>query len=338
MKLKFVDEYVVEDSLQFKNSFVGGLSGVDFDGENYYFVVDDSKDPRVFKVRINLKKDTINSVDFIDVIYLKDSSEFYKQNSLDLESILFDKENKQFNFVSEGSIYKGKNPSVFKTNLQGNFVMNYEIPEYFNANSTSKPKHNATFESSSKSFDNKGFWVGMEGVLESDGEEATFTKTNSPIRITYFSTSTAKAEKQFAYQLDSIGNPPKGDVNLNGVTAILEYAKNQFFVVERAYQNNYGSYGNTIKIYKATLEKKTTNTLESSSLKNIKFILVKKELLLNFNDVRNQLTDGIVDNIEGITLGPKLSNGNQTLLLVSDDNFQMYGKQLNQLILLEIIE
>jgi hypothetical protein len=59
-------------------------------------------------------------------------------------------------------------------------------------------------------------------------------------------------------------------------------------------------------------------------------------LVFNFNDVKQQLTQGIIDNIEGITFGPKLPNGNQSLLLVSDNNFQAFGLQLNQFILMEI--
>ena len=55
-----------------------------------------------------------------------------------------------------------------------------------------------------------------------------------------------------------------------------------------------------------------------------------------FNPPPQEPEGEIVDNIEGITFGPKLPNGNQSLLLVTDDNFQIYGKQLNQFILLEI--
>ncbi len=66
------------------------------------------------------------------------------------------------------------------------------------------------------------------GVLQSDGEEPTFIKTNSPIRITYFENQTEKATKQFAYQLDKIDTPSKGKININGVTAILEYKKITF--------------------------------------------------------------------------------------------------------------
>ena len=135
------------------------------------------------------------------------------------------------------------------------------------ANSKAKPKHNGAFESSSKSFDNKGFWAAMEAPLEADGEEPTFHETKSPIRITYFDNVTQKATKQFAYQLEKIDKPAKGKINLNGATAILEYAENSFFIVERIYQSGYGSFGNTIRIFKATITKESTNTLSMSSLK-----------------------------------------------------------------------
>tara|TARA_B110000046_G_scaffold162006_1_gene176025 strand:- start:10510 stop:10746 length:237 start_codon:yes stop_codon:yes gene_type:complete len=72
------------------------------------------------------------------------------------------------------------------------------------------------------------------------------------------------------------------------------------------------------------------------ALKYVNFVPLKKRLILNFEDVKENLTEEVVDNIEGITFGPKLPNGNQSLVLVADDNFQIYGKQLNQFILLEI--
>ena len=68
------------------------------------------------------------------------------------------------------------------------------------------------------------------------------------------------------------------------------------------------------------------------------FIPLKKKLLIDFDSFKTNLTDKIIDNIEGITFGPKLANGNKSLILISDDNFQIYGKQLNQFILLEIKE
>ena len=338
LQLKFVDEFIVEDSLVFKNTLVGGISGIDFAENQYYMVIDDASNPRVLVGNIKIQEDKIKAVTFKKVICLKDSmSSFYKDNALDLESVFVD-DLERINLVSEGRIYKGKDPSIFTIGKKGAFVEQVEIPNYFKANSEAKPKHNAAFESSSKSIDNKGFWVAMEAPLEADGQEPTFHKTQSPIRITYFDNQTKKATRQFAYQLEKIDKPAKGKINLNGVTAILEYAKNKFFVVERIYQSGYGSLGNTVRVFKAEIDNKSTNTLDSQSLKKTGYTPLKKELLFDFESVKSQLTDEIIDNIEGITFGPKLSNGNKSLILVSDDNFQVYGKQLNQFILLEIIE
>lgn len=337
LQLHFLNEYIVKDSLLIDNTIIGGISGIDFSNNQYYMVVDDAKNPRILLGNIQIEKDSIKAINFKRVIEIDTTSKFYKDNALDLESIFITSDNK-INLVSEGAIHYGKNPTIFTVDSVGFFKEKINTPAYFNANSKAKPKHNAAFESSSKSIDKKGFWAAMEAPLKADGEEPTFHKTQSPIRITYFDNQTKKATKQFAYQLEKIDKPAKGKVNLNGVTAILEYQKNHFFIVERIYQSGYGTLGNTIRIFKATIKEESTNTLEVQSLKEEAYIPLKKELLFDFESIQEQLTDSIIDNIEGITFGPRLSNGNRSLILVSDDNFQVYGKQLNQFLLLEIEE
>ena len=336
LRLHFLDEFTVKDSLEFQNTIIGGISGIDFYNNQYYMVVDDARNPRILVADINLDKESIKYVNFKKVINIDTTSLFFKNNALDLEAVFIS--DNQITLASEGAIRKGKDPIIFIVDTLGNYQNIMEIPAYFKANSLAKPKHNATFESSSISYDNKGFWIGMEGVLAVDGEEPNFYKTQSPVRITYFDNQTKKATKQFAYQLEKIDKPAKGTINLNGVTAILEYKKNSFFVVERIYQSGYGAFGNTVRIFKASIDELSTNTLTIRSLKEEKFIPLKKELLIDFKTIKNKLKDKIIDNVEGITFGPKLSNGNRTLLLVSDDNFQIYGKQLNQFLLLEIDE
>lgn len=56
---------------------------------------------------------------------------------------------------------------------------------------------------------------------------------------------------------------------------------------------------------------------------------MQKTLLL---DLR-QLGIGL-DNLEGMTLGPRLADGSQSLLLISDDNFST--DQVNQLLLFRL--
>lgn len=333
--ISFKDEFIIADSLQFQNQTIGGLSGIDKVNNDYFFVIDDSSNPRVVIGKINIFEDSIQSVNFEKVIFLSDSkSLFFKENTLDLESIFVDKKTDEIHLVSEGNIRKNKLPTIFKISKNGSFLTNYQLPE--SLSNIANFKHNAAFESSAKSFDNKGFWVGIESPLLDDGIDPTTIKTNSPIRITYFDFKTKKPTKQFAYQLEKIPKPIKGTSNINGVTALMEIEKNRFLVVERAYQSNYGSYGNTIRIFEAFIDKNTTNILSINSLKNNNFTPLKKKLLFDFDTIKEFLTDGIIDNIEGITIGPKLKNGNQSLILIADDNFQSFGKQLNQLILLEL--
>lgn len=335
LSLTFVDEYIIPDSLQFQNQTIGGLSGIDFVNNEYYFVIDDAKNPRIVSAKIDIKNDRFQTVDFKKVIFLNDTLHpFFKENELDLESIFVDEKSNEIHLVSEGSVNKKKQPSIFKIDTNGNFLYQFQLPK--SLSKIENFKHNGVFESSCKSFDKQGFWVGVEAPLVVDGEEPNGSETSSPIRITYVDFQTKQATKQFAYQLERIPKPYKGNVNVTGVTALLEIEKNHFLIVERAYQNNYGSYGNTIRIFEAFVDKNTTDILNIESLKKTPFTPLKKRLLFDFDTVKESLTDGIIDNIEGITLGPKLKNGNQSLILVADDNFQLYGKQLNQFILLQI--
>lgn len=113
-ELIFLDEYVLADSIEFKNNIIGGLSGLDYVNNQYYFVVDDARKPRVLSANIVISEYEIQSIDFKNVIFLNNSAtKFYNQNVLDLESIFVDEKTNEINLVSEGSVKKGKLPSVF---------------------------------------------------------------------------------------------------------------------------------------------------------------------------------------------------------------------------------
>ena len=97
--------------------------------------------------------------------------------------------------------------------------------------------------------------------------------------------------------------------------------------MERSYST--GTQACTIKVFLCDL-KNATNVKNHPSLQNQKLELASKKLILNMDDL------GIfIDNIEGLTFGPKLSNGNQSLLFVSDNNFS--DKQKTQLLVFELV-
>lgn len=77
-------------------------------------------------------------------------------------------------------------------------------------------------------------------------------------------------------------------------------------------------------------------------LNGVSYKAMSKTLLFNFEDIRQQLskvTHGTpkVDNIEGISFGPKLSNGHLSLIVVADNNFSAFGEQLSQFIVFEVL-
>ncbi len=334
IKLNFLDDYVFPPKQMLKNTEIGGLSGIDNNNGTYYLICDDYKNPRFYKAKINIKNNKIENVKFEDVVVFNDVEYPFFRKFLDLESIIF--QDDKVVISSEGSIKRGKNPSVFQVDTNGKFITEFQLTEKFLANSKEKPRHNGVFEGLSKSFDNQGFWVANELPLEADGTEPKFPKTNSPVRFTYYDKRTKKPIKEFIYELSPLARKEKGSFNINGLTDILEYKKNHFLVIERTYQNGYKGNENLAKIYKATIEENTTNSLNINNLKENKYIPLKKELVFDFSTIKQNLKQQIIDNIEGISFGEKLPNGNQSLIIISDDNFQKFGKQINQFILFEI--
>src|SRR5699024_2072967 len=154
-----------------------------------------------------------------------------------------------------------------------------------------------------------------------------------------FNKKTKQPEKQFAYRLGRLRKLPLLPFGMNGVTAILNYQPDKFFVLERAFSAGHGSHGMRVRLYEVDASQ-ATNTLEVHGLKgkiDKEIIPAEKQLIFDSKHVRNKLTDRIVDNLEGIAFGPILPNGNQSLVLISDNNFSSWTRQLNQVILLELI-
>lgn len=337
--LHFLDDYTIPAQVFLDSTEIGGLSGIDFNGENYLLVSDQKKKYRFYKASIKIQENKIDTVVFNKVILLQTAdNSFFKNNYLDLEGIRFLPNKKSILISSEGSISSAKDPSLFSITESGTFLDAFPIKDYFKANSKAQPRNNGLFEGLSISADKKAFWVAAELPLTIDGPEPTLHKTISPARITRYDLETKKPTKQVTYLLDSITKTPKGSFYVNGISEILILAPEKLFVIERAYSSGLGTHGNSVRLYLADLSK-ATNTLNIESLKSNKTQIVpaEKRLLFDFSTVENKLKSGYIDNIEGITFGPILPNGHQSILLVSDNNFNSMGEQVNQVILMELI-
>ena len=334
IRISFLDEYIIDKELQFEGTQIGGLSGIDYKNGKYYLVCDQSSNPRIYKVNIDIRKNVIDTIFFEELIRVNKPQEL-SNTVLDLEAIRYDPAADEMIITSEGLIDESRDPGIFRISNNGEILGSFTIPDYFKSSGEQKPRNNGVFEGLSESFDKQAYWVATELPLEEDGAKPKLYPTRSHIRITRFDKNTGEPVRQFPYKLDGISKLPINYFAVNGVTEILEYAPEKFLILERAYSAGYGSHGNTVKIF-AVDATKASNILEFNSLKGKDYQLAEKSLVFNFRSVKDRLTDEIIDNLEGMCLGPELGNGNQSLIVISDNNFNSYGEQLNQVILLEL--
>lgn len=332
IELKFLDEFILGDDVMVDSTLVGGLSGIDHNGRTYYLASDDPSKPRYYKATILVDAFKITDIIFYQVVHIKDTTRYF-----DLESIRYDTRSGKVVLTSEGHIKSGKDPALFTVNALGEGPHYYNLPEDFYSSSEAGPRHNGSLEGLSMSLDSQGYWVGMELPLEKDGSEPQIKVTNSPVRITHIDPDINRPMKQFAYFLEAIAKTPTEDFAINGLTDILQYDTDRFIIVERSFSKGLGDEANTVKLFDVDASQ-ATNVLKIDQLSNASFEPASKTLIMDFEAHRDQLTNKSIDNIEGLCFGPVLPNGNRTLILVADNNFNAMGRQMNQFILLEIVD
>jgi hypothetical protein len=346
-QLKFIGEYDVPYNKSFQSTTIGGLSGIDYDSKhNIYYLISDDRSAinpaRFYRAKIFLDEKGIDSVQFISVKSLMQPNGKTYPNSQqdpfhtpDPEGIRYNKKANQLVWSSEGERIVRKDvvvledPSVNIISTNGNYIDSFILPSNMHMQSIQKgPRQNGVFEGLSFTNNYKKLLVSVEEPLYEDGPRAGLKDSSGWIRMIKYDVKTRKPEAQYAYQIDPVAYPADapGAFKINGVPDILAINDHQLLVIERSFSS--GRKPCTIKNYLAELNG-ATDVSEISSLKNGSFVPVSKKLLLNMDDLKIY-----IDNVEGVTPGPKLSNGHQTLIFVSDNNFSEGEK--TQFLLFEI--
>lgn len=348
--LKFLGEYVIPYNLNYKNTTVGGLSGIDYDAKNdlYYLICDDRSErnpARFYKVKIFITAKGIDSLLFTDVVNLLQpnnsvypNSKQNPNNTPDPEGMRYNPLTEQLVWSSEGErIVKEKdtilaNPSIITISKNGRFKNSFELPANLTMYATENgPRQNGVLEGMTFADNYKTLYVNVEEPLYEDGPRADLKDNDAYIRIFKYTVKQQKNIAQYAYKLDPVAYPsnPTNAFKINGVPDILSIGNDLLMVIERSFSS--GRLPCTIKIFVTNL-KEATNIKDIQSLKgNNNFIAATKKLILNMDDL------GIyTDNIEGVTFGPILPNGHKTLLFVADNNFAAQEKA--QILLFEVIE
>ena len=160
--------------------------------------------------------------------------------------------------------------------------------------------------------------------------------TGATSRITVYDRSSGVATAQYAYPIEKIqAKPvPDGQFSANGATEILAVTNTRFLVLERGF--SVGVLGNQLRLYEVDISD-ATNVLNTAALTATNAVRVTKRLVLDFETLKTQL--GGIANLEGITFGPKLANGHDSLVVVADDNFPTAASatDFNQFLVFEVI-
>ncbi len=346
--LKFLNEYIIPFNYQFQNTTVGGLSGIDYDPKKneYYFISDDRSDKnpaRFYAANILINHYKIDSVVFLNTIFLKDQSGNFYPNSRqdpfhtpDPEALRLDPKTNTFIWSSEGERIVNsqktilENPAVTEVNSDGNFIDTFVLPSQVKMSAKEYgPRQNGVFEGLTFTDDYNSLLVSVEEPLLQDGPAAGTGDSSGICRIIKFNMATKKAVAEYAYKIDPVAHPPlrPGGFKINGIPDILSIGNNQLLVLERSFST--GNLSCTIKVYLADISG-AENLLNVNSLKDTTGIkIIPKKLLLNMDDL------GIyIDNIEGVTFGPALPDGKRSLLFIADNNFNPLEK--TQVLLFEI--
>lgn len=343
--LRFVGVAVVPHDRQVDGTWVGGLSGLDYDPVDDAFVVvsDDRSDnapARFYTVKLRFIGDRLFSADVTKATTLLHANgKPYPSRKVggaetpDPESIRLDPENPAtLWWISESDRMRGVNPLVRRNDRSGRQLFDMPVPPMFHVSPEGGEgaRGNLDFEGLTFSPDGKTLWVAMETTLFQDGPIASVDH-GAVSRFTRYDRD-GNVVGQFAYAIDPIpAKPGAGKVADNGVSEILALDERRLLVLERSgVQGNDGMYVNYNRLYEADLDG-ATDVSALESLVNAAYTPLTKRLVLNLRaaDI------GYIDNLEGMSWGPPLSNGNRTLILLSDNNFNK--NELTQFLAFEVM-
>ena len=345
--VEFLGETVVPTGTMFDGTEIGGLSSITYDAARgvYHTLSDDqgnrlSGDPvRYYTVTVDLSDGALDEGDleFVDVTQLFESKKTpFAPGGLDPEG--FTLARKGFFFMSsEGNVLADPiiDPFIRRYNRNGRVTADLPIPDQYIPNGVDHGvRFNLAFESLNVTPDGRGLVTAGEGALFQDGPASTFMN-GSLARILAYDIPKRSAIAEYVYEVAPWAEP-SSIFGVNGIVEVLPIDDiGTMLVMERSFSvggNLGGGTGNVVLINEISTVG-ASDVLDVDALYDggspIALTPVSQEEVFAFDDL------GIpIDNIEGMTFGPALPDGRQTLVIVSDNNFS--GGQFTQFIALAL--
>ncbi|MCD8489214.1 MAG: esterase-like activity of phytase family protein [Desertifilum sp.] len=348
ISLEFLDEAIIPKT-PFAGTPVGGLSGITYDRQRdrFYVVSDDRSQlapARFYTLKVQLDPtlgigDAIASVDLESVTFLQtEEGNPYPRGTIDAEGIALSPQNTVF-ISSEGGVNLDIPPGIKEFELNsGQFVQRLPVPPHY----LPLTEEGQQIQGIQNNFGFEALATNPIGTIPAAGEPLrlfTVTETALVQDLTnpedpdfatrtrwlhyYLSEGPPLILSEHLYLLES---PPPGAV-LHGIPEIVALDGGGHFL---SLERSFGLKGFTVRLFQL-FTGDATDISGTSSLQGSLMGLqpIRKQLVLDLQDL-----DITLDNLEGMTLGPRLPDGSQSLWLISDDNFR--DDQKTQLLLFRL--
>ncbi|MDH3755771.1 MAG: esterase-like activity of phytase family protein [Acidimicrobiia bacterium] len=330
--VELLGEVVVPTGTTFGGTEIGGLSSITFDHarDTYHVLSDDqgnrNGDPvRYYTVAIDLADGSFDDgdLDFLDVTQLfEDKKTPFAPGGLDPEGFVLGRDG--FFMSSEGNIFADPiiDPFIRRYNRNGRVTATLPVPDKYIPNGVDHGvRFNLAFESLNLTPDGRTLVTAGEGALFQDGTASTFDE-GSLARILEYDVHRRTPVAEYVYEVDPWAEP-SAIFGVNGIVEVLPIDDaGTMLVMERSFSVGGvlgGGTGNVVVIHEISTSG-ASDVLDEDALFDggspIAFTPVSKRTVFAFDDL------GIpIDNIEGMTFGPRLPDGRQSLVIVSDNNF-----------------
>jgi hypothetical protein len=332
--IEFIGQATLPTGLIFQKTEVGGLSGITYDPKNnlYYAISDDTGQkapPRFYTLTIDLSKGKLTNNDVMPVSVtnlLDNNNQPFLPNTTDTEGIALTNQDTIF-VSSEGYVDRLVNPFIKEFSLaSGKTISTLPIPDKFLPDSQKQKgiRNNLAFESLTITPNQKFLFTATENALIQDGTEAK-SGVGTSCRILEYNLLSKQPAREFLYQTQPV-TPffnPTGKF-ASGLPDLLALDnEGHFLSIERSFTG----LGFTVFLFQVSLDNATDiHNLESiAKIDPDKIKPAEKKLMLDLRSL-----DVSLDNIEGLTLGAKLPDGQPSLILISDNNFN--GLQQTQIL------
>ena len=334
-RLKFLGLVTFDTGFVFADTEVGGLSGITYDAHRgvYYVLSDDASavnPARYYTVTIDLDDGQLDPGDVVFqnvTTLLDDTGAPFPTDGIDPEGITLARAGTLY-IASEGAASADPpiHPFINRFNRHGRQTKALPVPAKFlpNVDGTHGVRDNAAFESLTVTPNRRFLYTATEHALAQDGLRAGSAQTTL-CRILQYTLHPGRPKREFVYVAEA------GLVDLAGLdnTGTL-------LALERSFTPG---VGNTIKLFEARTQAATNvsridDLFDENTETPVPFVPVDKRELAVFSPDPSPKMPFVPDNVEGMTLGPVLPDGRQTLILVSDNNFNT--EQVTQFIALAL--